>query len=127
MSATFPPLADVHVVQAVEKSEGPGPIPPFLSRAGSRVFSLSNMLRSNDLSLHSHLDNSKAMSPCPVDASPTPVGSPGGYMPLSRAASMKGAKLFGDVSILLLYFCDDELSLNLCSLSRTLRRVFKLA
>jgi len=94
----------------VEKSEGP--IPPFLSRAGSRVFSLSNMLRSNDLS-HSHHDNSKAMSPLPVglaDSSPTPVGSPGGYLPLSRAASIKGAKLFGggggevSVEMLRVYF-----------------------
>jgi len=105
---------DVHVVQAVEKSEGPGPIPPFLSRAGSRVFSLSNMLRSNDLSLHSHLDNSKPMSPCPVDSSPTPVGSPGGYMPLSRAASIKGAKLFGDVSVCDRLCCCVDISLFMC-------------
>eukprot|EP01032_Pedospumella_encystans_P018673 gene18673-21248_t len=94
----------VQYVQCVEKSD---PAPPFLSRASSRVFSLSNMLRSpqqqHDLSHHN--DNSSRngganTSPLPVmmDMSPplVMVGSPGGYLaPLSRAASGKSMKLFG--------------------------------
>lgn len=76
------------------------PVPPFLSRAGSRVFSLSNMLRGSDTNSYLATGagdfpaaglSSKNYSQIPVDGSSVvPVmSSPGGFA-LSRATSKKG-------------------------------------